>query len=318
MSDNVSNNLTKERIQQLLASVGTRPMPDEEKIETVEYDWSRSHYFSSEQLKKVEDFAKRTAVAIAEKFRAFYNADFEVTVPSVAEHYATAIINRTDDADESDYYLVFNNGAKQFCGFVRIPYQAALRWATGLLGDLESQGEPERGLSQLEESLLLDVASSFVRALFIAERSCDFKPAEELIKANFAVEVDSSSQFSEIAFEIKKAESEDSSKAFVFILSSNLNEVVGKSGREVVLSAEENRKAIIENLEKVSICVTAQLDSAMLSFEDAIGLQAGDILLLDKKLDEGAEVLVQGRRLFYGRLAKNQCSKALVITNSPF
>ena len=60
--------------------------------------------------------------------------------------------------------------------------------------------------------------------------------------------------------------------------------------------------------------MTAQLDSAMLNFEDAIGLQIGDILLLDKKLDEGAEVMVQGRRLFYGRLAKNRGSKALVIT----
>jgi flagellar motor switch protein FliM len=314
MSDKVSDNLTKERMQQLLASVGSRPMPQEEKIEAEEYDWARPHYFSNEQFKKVEDFAKKTSVAIAEKFRAFYNADFEVTVPSVTEHYATVITNKTDDANENDYYLVFNNGAKQFCGFVRIPYQSALRWATGLLGDSEAQGESERVLSQLEESLLLDVASSFVKALFIAERSCDFKPADELVKANLAVELDSSSQFSEIAFEIKKAETEDSDKASIFILSSNLNEVVGRSSRETVLSAEENRKAIIESFNQFSITVTAQLDSAMLNFEDAIGLQPGDILLLDKKLDEGAEVMVQGRRLFYGRLAKNRGSKALVIT----
>ncbi len=318
MSDKVGNNLTKERMQQLLASVGSRPVPQEEKIEAEEYDWSRPHYFSNEQLEKIEGFAKKTAVAVAEKFRAFYNADFKVTIPSTAEHYATVITNRTDDSDENDYYLVFNNGAKQFCGFVRIPYQSALKWATGLLGDSESQGESERALSQLEESLLLDVASSFVRALFIAHKSCDFKPAEELIKANLAVEVDTSSEFCEIALEIKKAESEDTDKAFIFILSGNLNEVAGRSGREAILSAEENRKSIIESLNQVSFTVTAQLDSSMLSFEEAIGLQAGDILLLDKKLNEGAELLLQGRRLFYGSLAKTRGSKSVVITGSPF
>lgn len=315
MSNKFSDNLTKERIQQLLASVGSRPMSQEEKIEAEEYDWARPHYFSSEQLEEIDDFAKRTAVAIAEKFRAFYNADFKVTTQSISEHYATVITNQTDDANENDYYLVFNNGAKQFCGFVRIPFQSALVWATGLLGDSESQGESEKELSQLEESLLLDVVSSFIKALFIAHKSCDFRPAEELIRANLAVEADTSSQFCEMAFEVKKAESEDISKASIFILSSNLNEVVGKSSGDTGLSPEENRKSILESLNQVSVAVTAQLDSSVLSFEEAIGLQAGDILLLDKKFNEGAELLVQGCRLFYGSLAKTQGNKSVVITS---
>ena len=67
MSNEPANSLSREKIQQLLAAVGSGPKEDTTQMEAADYDWQQPHYFSSEQLKRLDDLAKEAAKEIAEK-----------------------------------------------------------------------------------------------------------------------------------------------------------------------------------------------------------------------------------------------------------
>jgi flagellar motor switch protein FliM len=46
-----------------------------------------------------------------------------------------------------------------------------------------------------------------------------------------------------------------------------------------------------------------------------MNLQADDILLLDKRVDQPAELIVDGRTVYYGYPAKSEGKYAVTITN---
>ncbi len=64
----------------------------------------------------------------------------------------------------------------------------------------------------------------------------------------------------------------------------------------------------------LSVSVTAQLASTVLTFEEIMGLGVDDILLLDKRTNEPVELIVKGRTVFRGRPAKSDGRYAVVIT----
>ena len=62
------------------------------------------------------------------------------------------------------------------------------------------------------------------------------------------------------------------------------------------------------------VSITAQLASTVLTLEEALNLEAGDILLLDKKVNEPIELITSGRTALLGRPAKSAGKYAVVIT----
>ena len=168
MSDTLTNNsaaehskgLSRDKIRQLLAAVGSMPTDETTQIESTEYDWHQPHCFNSTQLERLDGLTKTAAEAMAQKFADFYHNDFNVTITSTTQHFAGEYQSST--AEQDDYYLPFNTDRQQPGGLVGIPSQTAFVWATQLLGDSESDSESkegsERKLSQLEESLLIDIA----------------------------------------------------------------------------------------------------------------------------------------------------------------
>ena len=80
MSNTATHNLSREKIQQILASIGSQKVDDSDKVEAAEYNWHQPHCFSSAQLKKLDDFTKKVAQSCAGKFAQLYNSDFNVTI----------------------------------------------------------------------------------------------------------------------------------------------------------------------------------------------------------------------------------------------
>ena len=80
MSDTANRNLSREKIQQVLASIGSQEVDGDDKVEAAEYNWHQPRYFSSEQLKKLDSFTENVAQSCAEKFTKLYNTDFNVTI----------------------------------------------------------------------------------------------------------------------------------------------------------------------------------------------------------------------------------------------
>jgi len=315
MSNAPTNNLSRKKIQQLLAAVGSRPTEDTTQIESTEYDWNRPHCFSNEQHDLLNDFTKKMAQAIAEKFADLCKGDFNVTISSTSEHFAAEITKELSENEQKAHYLAFGSDQSHPCGCIIIPLKTAITWTTQLLGDTESQENSDRELSQLEISLLLDIASPIVQVLSDSHDNFDFHPGQSIVKEQLPLELQGTEELCKITFDVKKADSEDNSEVQLLMLCDALDPIVGKASQAVSeFSAEDISKAILDRLQEMPICVTAQLGSAMLTLEEVMSLHPCDILLLDKETDEPVELTAEGRALFRGQAAKSAGKYAVVIT----
>jgi flagellar motor switch protein FliM len=64
------------------------------------------------------------------------------------------------------------------------------------------------------------------------------------------------------------------------------------------------------------VLITGQLASTMLSFEEIMDLQVNDIVLLDKRIDQPVELIVDDRTIYYGYPAKSEGNYAVKITDA--
>ena len=80
------------------------------------------------------------------------------------------------------------------------------------------------------------------------------------------------------------------------------------------LSAKDIAKAMLSHVGKVPVTVTAKLASTEINFEEITNLSIDDILMLDKKLSVPVDLIIEGRTLFRGWLAKSDGRQAVVIT----
>jgi flagellar motor switch protein FliM len=314
MSNERNNDLSRKKIQQILAALGSGPiMEDTTQIEATEYDWQKPHCFTRSQLHMLDDFTKKTAKTIAQKFATLCHGDFNVTITSTTQHFANELLDQALESEQNDYYLAFNSALSCHpCGLIGIPLKTAFIWATQLLGDTETKEDSRSDLSQLEESLLLDIASAVVEAL--ADSDCDFQPAKNIVRKLLPLELKGPEELCKITFNVKKSDS-DNTEAYLLILCDDLEPVVGKTAQSAdEFSAEDISKAILNHLQQMSVFVNAQLASTVLTFDEMMSLQTDDILLLDKAVDKPVEVMVNDQMAFCGQPAKSAGRYAVAIT----
>jgi len=332
MNSTITDSLSRENIRQLLAAIGSRPSDAATQTEATEYDWRQSHYFSREQLASLDSFTKDLATAVAEKFAKLYHSDFDVTTVSTTQHFAGEILGQVSANKAGDYYLAFGPDQKHLCGFVSIPEQTAVAWVTQLLGETESEGTGGGGtqkdsakvLSQLEESLLLDIAGAVVAALSACysyspapSGAEGFEPAKTIVRGELPVELQQLEELCKIVFAVGKAGSGSSGQVSLVIPCSELAPVTGKTrSAEHEVPASERQSAIIEHLHRMPVSITAQLARTYLTFQELMAARPCDILLLDKAIDESVELIVDGRTFFRGRPAKSAGQYAIVIAES--
>jgi flagellar motor switch protein FliM len=313
MTNTVNRNLSRQKIQQILASVGAQSQEeDKQNIDASDYNWNQLRCFSSGQLKELDKFTEKLAQACAEKYTQLFNSEFNVTITLTTQHFANEIMD--PENIKSDYYLDFGAENQTF-GMVGIPGTTAINWTTQLLGDTDSTEKEDRELSQLEQSLLLDIASGIIEALSDSYDNYDLQPTGEIIRGQLPVELEGTEQFCKITFSVKKPDSENASDAYFLIFCDKLEPVVGQNvqtGEDS--SAKDVSKAMLEHVHKLPVAVTAQLASIALTFEEIMSLQVDDILLLDKRVNEPAELIVEGKTMLRGLPAKSNGNYAVVIT----
>ena len=322
MSSRVTDNLSREKIHQLLAAVGSKPVEDTTAEEAIEHNWHEPHYFSSEQLGKLDIFAKKVAALMAETIAGFCRSQFDVTVVSSTQHFAEEFISQPLDDKSADYYLSFGTDKEHLCGLIGIPERTAVVWATQLLGESGSEEDSGRELSQLEESLLSDLACGLVETFCSPYKTCDFHPANSIVRGQLPLELQGTEELYKISFDIKQAADagdKQGYEAYFLILCSELEPIVtGTAQTAVQLSAEDISKTIHEHLQEMPVTITARLASAVFTFQEIMNLQVDDILLLDKKIAQPIELIVDGRTVCYGWPAKSAGKYAVTIKDNAF
>ena len=321
MTRKTDNNAGRTKTQQLLAAIGSKQTDASKNMDAPPYDWYQPHCFNSQQMKKLSAFAAKVATSLAAKFSALCQKSSEVTIVSTSEHFSAQFVGQgPTDQDEKNkgpinYYLPFGTGQEEACGFISIPPQTALMWTTQMLGDTETKENTTRSLSDLEASLLFDMAKIIVDAVSAAAEKTAFKSTSNAVMDRLPFQLKGTEEFLKITFNVKKQESGTTSEAHILILSEKLVPLITDAGQAAgKLSDKEITRAIQNHIEKISIPITVQLASVAITVEEALNLSPGDILVLDKKIDEPAHLLVNGKTIFRGRCAKSAGNYAIAIT----
>jgi len=314
MSSRAGNSLNRKRMEQLLKAVGSERGRDAEQVEFTEYDWRKPHYFSSDQLVRLDGFASTAAQAMTKRFSEFCHACYDVRIASVTQHFAEQYLDNASESDQTDYCVLFGAAPDSPTGLIGMPEQTASAWTKQLLGDSESEDDSTRELSSLEESLLLDLTSALIEAFSESSPACNFCLTGNVIKGRIPLDLSGTEVLCKISFDVKKADSDEGSAAYLIIPCRELAPVVGKTVAAAGgFSANEVSRAILDHMQEMTVIVTAQLDSTTLTFEEVMNLQVNDMLLLEKTVDEPIELIVEGKAVFSGRPAKSGGKYAAVI-----
>ncbi|MBN2455832.1 MAG: FliM/FliN family flagellar motor switch protein [Sedimentisphaerales bacterium] len=314
MTSTQINPLDKKGIQRLLASIGSKPVKVLEQPEAMEYDWTSPHYFSSSQSARLKDFTTKVAKKVAAKFSALCQNEFQVTVLSITEHYVYDILN--GKTEQNDYHLVFAADEEHFCGFIGIPLESAMAWAAQLLGDSENSVNPDRKLSELEESLLSDAALAFLEAFSESFENRDFQPVTGITNDKPDLKLQDADELCKIEIEIKNAASQKGSNANLIILCRELLYAIENSTEtQDEDNAEDISNNILNHLLDVPVVVTALLASTTIKLGQAMNLEPGDILMLNKETDSPIELVVNNQSIVRAWPAKSGRQYAVIVTD---
>jgi flagellar motor switch protein FliM len=305
------NNLSKDKIQQLLAAVGkSTSQAADINPDAKDYNWRAAKFFSSEQLKKIEEFAAKITENIAANFQKLFFYNFEVKVSSVSQHNAGEF---TQPGGSIKYYLAFG-GKDQPAGIFVMPSQTANIWASQLLGSSSADSAAEKELSQLELSLLLDVAAAAIGAVSAAYAQTQFAPIGE-VSQKFPLELEPIQDICKVGLNIRKADADKTNEAFILFLSDKITAVAGQSKADNI-PQQNITKALMEHLQSIPVQMTVRLAGATLNLQQLMAIEPDDTILLDKKITEPIDVLCNDQVIFRARPARADANYAVVITES--
>lgn len=316
MTDTSGKNLTREKMQQILAAIGSRPAEDTADNTAEQYNWHQPNYFSAEQLKKIDGFTEKITASVADKFHDLCHSDFDVKLACLTMHFAEELVGQILDNEPNNYYLAFGTEQDPKCAAVTMPPETAAIWIALVLGESEPLNS-SRELSQLEESILLDTASAIVKALdesYPENAGKLFHHATGIIRKQLPLALPGSQETCKITFNIEQIKSKKSSQAYVLIPCTKLDAVAGKDSQAAdKLAPKDASKKMLEHLNEMTVSVKAQIGSMLLTFEEAFSLGLNDILLLNKNVNEPVDVYVGGQKLFRGWPAKAAGTYAVLI-----
>jgi flagellar motor switch protein FliM len=314
------SNLSGEKVRQLLSVVGSSPTQESAQPEVAEYNWHQPHRFAGIQVKKLEEVAKKIIPVVVKKFGSLCHRDITAKTTSITEHFADEFIDKALSDEQDDYYLAFGAEERGSAGFVWIPLKTAFAWVRQLLGESEPEEDSGRDLSQLEESLLLDMAAIIVEGLCVALRNVKVKPVGPVVRGQLPMELRGTEELCKIALGFDNGQPENpegQTEASVVILCDELEPVVGTEQSATRFDAEAVARAVLAHLQQTSVCVNGYLGSTTLTFEQIMDLGTGDVMLLNRRIDEPIELVLEGRPILRGRPAKSGGKYAVVITEEP-
>jgi len=314
MTYSATPDLGQTKIQRLLANVGSAPVEAENVPEAVVYDWRDPHYYNEDQRNRLAAIMSQVSALLSEQFAHFYNGDFDVTPSSIVQFFASALSNHIDP--NAVFTLPFDQDDGQSCGYLAIENKTAIDWGARLLGDAESDGEQERTLSSLEESLLTDLTRAIGQTFLNPLRPhVNLTVSNGIIKHCPDLGLEAMAEICMIVFQIKRTDSDDTSEVSFVFPCQILASLVGKQAEAAPDQPQDVlARALMGHVQQMPVTLGARLATTRLSFKDVLDLGPDDILLMDKPIDEPIDVIADGQTIFRGRPAQSNGQYAVFVT----
>jgi flagellar motor switch protein FliM len=311
------DHLGKAKIQQLLAAMGSIPAPEQAVGNAMPYDWRDPRYLNADQLNRLAAVMSQAAARFGVILTRFFRNEFDVSPTGITQHFAGDLLRFVDPANS--YSATFSPEKGSSCGFLAITSQMTTTWASRLLGDTEIAGDANRSMSSLEQSLLSDLVAAVLDAFLASLRPHETLRSDgPLSKGQPNIPFERTEEICKIVFRVKEAGKEESSDIAFVLSCSRLAALVGKPVAAAPRTApQELSQTLMEHLQQMPVTIQARLATAKIGFQELLDLGPGDILLLDKPIQEMVELTVENHTAFRGRPAQSDGRYAILIREGP-
>jgi len=314
MSPVTNNKLSREKLQALFLQYtdsDTSHEPSDEKIS--EYDFYKPHYFNKEQMALLNNYFETLSSLLADEFSNMCNNQFNAKITSITEIFSENLINTSQDEKMPYNLAIQNNASGDISGFLSIPPESARLWTTQLLGETEPAESDQ--LSDLELSLLIEIATSFIKAFSDSHSSVNCQPVSETLSRSVPIPLDNCIEMSKIIFELSNEDGKNNSQASFVLFSSCLNSIADK----LDITGDQNagqdcKQLIIEHFKSQQVNIVGNFAKIKLTVEDMMNLQTDDVILLDKKVGQPIDLSINGKRIFQAQPVQCEDSYGVVIT----
>ncbi len=309
--DSMQNRL---KIQQILASIGSRAEHSEtDDVAHDIHDWHQIRYFEQGQLQAVEDLGHKAAPLFAAALRRAFGEEFVVEWSQVHETIASQY---KDEALKENTFLAFQTQDNlAIHGSLALPEATTQDWVTRLLGG--SAEEREAGtLSPLEITLLSDVAVSLVDA-FSSSYMMPFQALPPLSVSHMPTPVEDTDELCTIVFTYREEEAApEASQSFSIVVPcAQLTQTLEGLVHSASPTEDKLSEALHEHVSHVPVQITAEFATTRLTLEQAMDLNTGDVLLMDKNLSDPMVLKIDNQPICYGKPAQCGDHYAVVVTD---
>jgi flagellar motor switch protein FliM len=237
-------------------------------------------------------------------------------VTETEQQFAYVLTDIVTKEQTKHYFLPFNGTDSQACGYLSISPEASLTLIGHMLRDSDTGDDPEKELSLLEETILMDIVTAIIDSFTDAvkeECSTALRRTSKFVKGNWPLHTENLDDMCSISMTVSHP---DGSLELTFVMLSNILEAVvgGKPINTLKPSPQKISNMLMQTMHEAPVRVAAQLCSASISLNDIMNLQKDDILLLGKTIDDPIDVLLNEHLSFKGHQAKSHGKYAVVIT----
>ena len=314
--------LSQSEIDNLLSGItsgGGNENADAQELdqEIVDYDFRRPNRVSKDQLRTLrtihESFAESFGFYLASKLQTMVNINVISVDQLRYSEFVLSIVNPSCiyilEILESDGNAVFE-----------LNPQLVLLLVERLLGGNGSGVDEPRMITLIEQKMIhkiIERALIDLRQAWNPISELNFKPVGFESNPDFVQVAPASEIVLIISFEVKIGEF--SNLMNICYPSFALEDVIAKLNMQYFSSMVQTKRnsksyrTLAKSLEKTPLQIDVQLGQTQITIQDLLDLECGDLIRLEKKIDEGLEVIIGNKAKFLARPGVVDGKKAVCV-----
>lgn len=305
---------TDQMISDFLDAAKSQPVPAPAEIDISDYDWDSPSIFTPAELGKLGDFSAQVGIEISKVLSGQICEQVELQSDKPGQCYAENL--PLLDSETANYCVTLATDGGPNCGLIAIPAAQTIEWITKVLGGSASASEQGRELSSLESALLQDILVSVVKAFSDTFQKVGGKAVQAGKEVSAKVELPEANPSDEYILLSFRTGQEPQRLAISIVLTGEVlapaaGADIGKQDNE---SPETIRKKMLANVGLAKLEGYVRLGTVNLTIREVMSIEEGDVLLINKKIDESAELIMRGKVVLSGYPARCEGQYALRIT----
>lgn len=284
------------------------------------YDFKHPNRVSKDQLRTLqnihETFAKTFNAYMAVRLRTIVDINL-ISVDQL--QYSEFILSISDPSCIYIFRIEELNGV----GILEVSPQLVLYIVDRLFGGKGSTAEEARVITAIEQTVMKKIIEKAMENLATAwqqvspltfilegfESNPDVvqiaPPGETVITISLEIKIQDTSSLMNICYPYLTLED--------IISKLNVQHFVSMTKKEV---SEEEQEMINDRLKLTALPLIAYLGNTRITIKDLINMKRGDVLRLDKRIDDLLEIEIGGSRKYFGRPGVSGKKKAIKIVRS--